>query len=97
VTIRSWLALPRRLWRDAAILETWEGSYTLLLMQSLGDLVKFGVKGRDRSLLEFDLCDHLATDDARDLADVLAASDKAESGLLSGELAPKLYARFEQR
>jgi hypothetical protein len=89
-------ALPR-LWRDAAILETWEGPYTLLLMQSLGDLVKFGVKGRERSFLEFGLGDHLATNDARDLADVLAASDEAESALLWGELAPKLYARFEQR
>ncbi len=89
-------ALPR-LWRDSAILETWEGPYTLLLMQALNDLVKFGVKGRERSFLEFGLGDHLARDDARDLADVLAASDEAESALLWGELAPKLYARFEQR
>ena len=89
-------ALPR-LWRDAAILETWEGPYTLLLMQALGDLVKFGVKGRERSFLEFGLGDHLATDDARDLAEVLAASDETESALLWGELAPKLYARFEER
>jgi alkylation response protein AidB-like acyl-CoA dehydrogenase len=89
-------ALPR-LWRDAAILETWEGPYTLLLMQALGDLVKFGVKGRERSFLEFGLRDHLAKDDARDLADVLAAGNETESALLWGELAPKLYARFEER
>lgn len=89
-------ALPR-LWRDAAILETWEGPYTLLMMQALGDLLKFGVKGRERSFLEFGLGDHLATDDARDLADVLAAGDETESALLWGELAPKLYARFEER
>jgi hypothetical protein len=89
-------ALPR-LWRDAAILETWEGPYTLLLMQALGDLVKFGVKGRERSFLEFGLGDHLTSDDARDLAEVLAASDETESALLWGELAPKLYARFEER
>ena len=54
-------ALPR-LWRDAAILETWEGPYTPLLMQALGDLVKFGVKGRRRgaslllSFLIFQYC-----------------------------------------
>ncbi len=89
-------ALPR-LWRDAAILETWEGPYTLLLMQALGDLVKFGVKGRERSFLEFGLGDHLASDDARGLADVLAASDETEAALLWAELAPKLYARFEER
>lgn len=89
-------ALPR-LWRDAAILETWEGPYTLLLMQSLGDLVKFGVKGRERSFLEFGLRDHLAKDDARDLAEVLASGNETDSALLWGELAPKLYARFEER
>ena len=89
-------ALPR-LWRDSAILETWEGPYTLLFMQALGDLLKFGVKGRERSFLEFGLGDQLAADDARDLADVLAAPDETESALLWSELAPKLYARFEQR
>ncbi|MCP3982914.1 MAG: hypothetical protein GY723_00910 [bacterium] len=89
-------ALPR-LWRDAAILETWEGPYTLLLMQALGDLLKFGVKGRERSFLEFGLGDHLASDDARELADVLGAESETESALLFGELAPKLYARFEER
>ncbi|MBW2395903.1 MAG: hypothetical protein JRG95_16730 [Deltaproteobacteria bacterium] len=89
-------ALPR-LWRDAAILETWEGPYTLLLMQALGDLLKFGVKGRERSFLEFGLGDHLATDDARELAAVLAAENESESARLWGELAPKLYSRFEER
>ena len=89
-------ALPR-LWRDAAILETWEGPYTLLLMQALGDLVKFGVKGRERSFLEFGLGDHLAGGDARELADVLAAPDDEQNVLRWGALAPQLYQRFEQR
>jgi hypothetical protein len=43
-------ALPH-LWRDAAILEIREDPHTLLLMQALGDLIKFGVRGRERSLL----------------------------------------------
>ncbi|MCP4868396.1 MAG: hypothetical protein GY898_06735 [Proteobacteria bacterium] len=34
-------ALPR-LWRDAAIMETWEGPHGLLLTRSLMDLLKFG-------------------------------------------------------
>lgn len=89
-------ALPR-LWRDAAILETWEGPYTLLLMQALGDLVKYGVKGRERSFLELGLGEHLGRDDARELAEVLAAGDESESALGWGELAPKLYERFEER
>ncbi len=89
-------ALPR-LWRDAAILETWEGPYTLLLMQALGDLVRFGVKGRERSFLELGLGDHLAGDDARELAEVLSAADESESAIRWGELAPRLYGRFEER
>ena len=39
-------ALPR-LVRDAAIYETWEGPYTLLLAQALGDLERFEVHGRE--------------------------------------------------
>ncbi len=89
-------ALPR-LWRDAAILETWEGPYTLLLSQALGDLVRFGVKGRERSFLEFGLGDHLAREDARELADVLADPEQEENVLRWGELAPRLYARFEEK
>lgn len=38
--------LPR-LWRDAAILETWEGPYSLLMAQALRDLVRMGVPGRE--------------------------------------------------
>jgi hypothetical protein len=89
-------ALPR-LWRDAAILETWEGPYTLLLMQVLGDLVKFGVKGRERSFLELGLDDGLSADDAKELADILTAPDAEENVLRWGALAPRLYARFEER
>ncbi|MFQ5698224.1 MAG: acyl-CoA dehydrogenase family protein [Myxococcota bacterium] len=87
-------ALPR-LWRDAAILETWEGPYTLLLMQALGDLVKFGVKGREHSFLGFGLGDHGTDDDARELAELLAAPDDEENVLRWGALAPRLYERFE--
>jgi hypothetical protein len=43
-------SLPR-LVRDAAIFETWEGPYTLLLMQALEDLVRFRVRGREEELL----------------------------------------------
>lgn len=89
-------ALPR-LWRDAAILETWEGPYTLLLMQALSDLVKFGVKGRERSFLELGLGDHLDADDSRELADILTAPDEDENILRWSELVPRLVGRFEER
>jgi hypothetical protein len=89
-------ALPR-LWRDAAILETWEGPYTLLLMQALGDLVKFGVKGRERSFLELGLGDQLDPDDARELSDILNDPDREENVLRWGALAPRLFDQFEVR
>jgi len=89
-------ALPR-LWRDAAILETWEGPYTLLLMQALGDLVKFGVKGRERAFLEAGLGDHLDVDDARELSEILNDPDQEENVLRWGVLAPRLFGRFEER
>jgi alkylation response protein AidB-like acyl-CoA dehydrogenase len=42
--------LPR-LVRDAAIFETWEGPYTLLLMQAFEDLVRFRVGGCEEEFL----------------------------------------------
>jgi alkylation response protein AidB-like acyl-CoA dehydrogenase len=44
-------ALPRLL-RDAAIYETWEGPYTLLLMQALGDLVRFETRRREQAFFQ---------------------------------------------
>ncbi len=89
-------ALPR-LWRDAAVLETWEGPYTLLLMQALGDMVKFGVKGREHAFLSLGLGEHLGDDDAGELAGILAAPDETDNTLRWGERAPRLYGRFEER
>ena len=69
----------------------------MLLMQTLSDLVKFGVKGRERSFLEFGLGDHLAADDARELADILNDPDQEENVLRWGVLAPRLFGHFEER
>ncbi|MBW2275052.1 MAG: acyl-CoA dehydrogenase family protein [Deltaproteobacteria bacterium] len=88
-------ALPR-LWRDAAILETWEGPYTLLLMQALRDMVRFGVKGRERAFLELGLAEGLEAEDWDELEDILAAPDQEENILRWGRLAPRLYQRFEE-
>jgi len=88
-------ALPR-LWRDAAILETWEGPYTLLLMQALRDLVRFGVKGRERAFLELGLAANVQPEDWEELAEILAAPEEEENILRWGRLAPRLYQRFEE-
>jgi len=89
-------ALPR-LWRDAAIFETWEGPYTLLLSRALSDLVRFGVKGRERAFLDFGLGERLEPADARELAEILAHPAEEECILRWGALAPRIYARFEER
>lgn len=89
-------ALPR-LWRDAAIIEAWEGPYTLLLMQALGDLARFGAAGREAELLRIGLGDHASAEHARELAEILAAPSEEAQVLCFGELAPRLYAAFEAR
>jgi alkylation response protein AidB-like acyl-CoA dehydrogenase len=89
-------ALPR-LWRDAAIMETWEGPYTLLLMQALGDLAKYGVAGREEPFLRYGLGDHLRAEDASALAAILRAPEDEQSILAWGELAPRLYHCYERR
>jgi alkylation response protein AidB-like acyl-CoA dehydrogenase len=89
-------ALPR-LWRDAAIMETWEGPYTLLLMQALGDMVKFEVAGREQQLLRFGLGDHLQSEDAQQLAEILAAPERADHIEAWAELANRIYGCFCDR
>ncbi len=88
-------ALPR-LWRDAAILESWEGPYTLLLMQALEDMVRFGVAGREREFLSLGLGE--ATEgQVTELAHILAAPQEEESILRWAALAPRVYRRFEEQ
>ncbi len=84
-----------RLWRDAAILETWEGPYTLLLMNALRDLVRLGVKGREARFLELGLGDSAGRDLIDPLSQIL--NDPESTGNIEawGELAPRIYERFE--
>ena len=89
-------ALPR-LWRDSAVMESWEGPYTLLLMQALEDMVKYGVAGREESFLLFGLGEHLESEDVEDLAAILSASGDEESIQRWGELAPRIHRRFEKK
>jgi acyl-CoA dehydrogenase len=88
--------LPR-LWRDAAIVEAWEGPYTLLLMQALEDLARYRVAGREEAFLRAGLGDHFDGTLAAELGRILATPDAPDAVLAFGELAPRLYARFEAR
>ncbi len=86
--------LPR-LWRDAAIMETWEGPYTLLLMQALGDLGKYGVAGRAAEFLRAGLGDHLHAGHAERLEEILAAPTVSDNIVAWESLANELHACFE--
>jgi alkylation response protein AidB-like acyl-CoA dehydrogenase len=89
-------SLPR-LWRDAAIMETWEGPYTLLLMQSLADLVRYRVAGREAHVLRRALGDHCSADAIADLAQILAAPTDSAHIVRWADLAPRLYDAFERK
>lgn len=88
-------ALPR-LWRDAAILETWEGPYTLLLAQALSDLQRLGVAGREADFLApgFDEPDRDAL--APRLAAVLAQTDGDAQMRAWRDLAHEMVEGFER-
>lgn len=88
-------ALPR-LWRDAAILESWEGPYTLLLMQALQDMVRFDVVGREREFLARGLGER-AAGHAGKLAEVLATPTAEAMILRWADLAPRIYRSFEEK
>ncbi|HEX2486252.1 MAG TPA: acyl-CoA dehydrogenase family protein, partial [Myxococcota bacterium] len=89
-------ALPR-LWRDAAIIESWEGPYTLLLMQALEDLARYRVACREEAFLRHGLGEHFEGALAAELARILAEPEAPDAMLAFGELAPRLHARFEAR
>lgn len=91
--------LPR-LWRDALILETWEGPYTLLLAQALGDLRRGGVSGEEgaRDFLRRWLGHEPEPALARDLAHALAAADGAPFAAAHWKaLAHRLVEAWEDR
>lgn len=86
--------LPR-LYRDAAIMETWEGPYTLLLSQALSDMARLEVPGREAEFLHFGLRDAATDELVRELAAVLAERDPVARDLAWGELAPRIYFAYE--
>ncbi len=86
--------LPR-LYRDAAIMETWEGPYTLLLAQALSDMDRLEVTGNEGPFLRFGLRDGATDELVSELAAVLAERDPVARDLAWGELAPRLYAAYE--
>jgi alkylation response protein AidB-like acyl-CoA dehydrogenase len=85
--------LPR-LYRDAVILETWEGPHNVLFSQALRDMVRFKLEpaefvpriaGQNQGGL------------ARDLENLLAAADDPQTTVLFADLAYRLVDAFGRR
>ena len=90
-------ALPR-LWRDAVILETWEGPYTLLLSSALADLRRGGVAGKEEAFLHLWNGGRTDEADVLDLREVLAAGPgDADAAVAWRELAHRLVADWQAR
>ncbi len=87
--------LPR-LWRDSVILETWEGPYTLLLAQALGDLRRGGALGQEAAFVKGWL-GRADSGLAKELSAVLAGKDDAATALRWKTLAHRLIEAWEER
>jgi alkylation response protein AidB-like acyl-CoA dehydrogenase len=88
-------SLPR-LVRDAAIFETWEGPYTLLLMQALDDLVRFGFRGREEEFLSHVWpAGRVPTALAATLREVLADPQSEKNVLRFREFAHDYYTAYQ--
>jgi acyl-CoA dehydrogenase len=96
--IEERFTLLPRLWRDSAILETWEGPYTLLLMNALQDLLRGGMQGKEREFLLHRLGDgDLADQAVRIVAQVLEDPTDERAIHLWPTAAMKLYSAWEEK
>jgi alkylation response protein AidB-like acyl-CoA dehydrogenase len=84
--------LPR-LWRDAIVMETWEGPHNVLFTQALRDMQRFRV---DPAAFVARLCGEPRPDLSRELGAVLSGSP-AEATVAMRDFAPKLVHAFTQR
>jgi alkylation response protein AidB-like acyl-CoA dehydrogenase len=85
--------LPR-LYRDAVIMETWEGPHNVLLTQALRDLARFGVDAE--AFIERTAGAH-AGDLAQDLAAVMAHADDPQATVPFARLARRIVHAWGDR
>lgn len=85
--------LPR-LYRDAAVMETWEGPHNVLLSQALGDLVRFEV---DPAAFVARVAGEERGDLADELGRLLGAADDPEATVPFARLAERLVRAYGER
>jgi alkylation response protein AidB-like acyl-CoA dehydrogenase len=82
--------LPR-LWRDAIVMETWEGSHNVLFTQALRDMVRHEV---DPAAFVRRVVGEARTDLGRELSGILASGTEPEPTVALARFAPKLVLAF---
>lgn len=86
-------ALPR-LWRDAIIMETWEGPHNVLVTQALRDMIRFEV---DPASFVERVAGEPRRDLAQELAVILSSPNGSASTVLFARFAAKLVRAFGER
>jgi hypothetical protein len=84
--------LPR-LWRDAIVMETWEGPHNVLFAQALRDMRHYRI---DPAAFVARACGEPRPDLSRELGAILSESP-AEAGVAMASVAPKLVRAFSER
>jgi alkylation response protein AidB-like acyl-CoA dehydrogenase len=82
--------LPR-LWRDAIVMETWEGAHNVLFTQALRDMVRHEV---DPTAFVRRVAGEARPDLERELSGILASGTEPEATVALTRLAPKLVHAF---
>lgn len=82
--------LPR-LWRDAIVMETWEGPHNVLFTQALHDMTRYGV---DPAAFVARVAGEARADLARELSQILASSAEPGATAAMARFAPRLVRAF---
>jgi alkylation response protein AidB-like acyl-CoA dehydrogenase len=85
--------LPR-LWRDAIVMETWEGPHNVLFTQALHDMTRYQV---EPAAFVRRAAGETRTDLAQELSRILASGREPEATVAMAAFAPKLVAAFGAR
>jgi len=85
--------LPR-LWRDAVVMETWEGTHNVLITQALRDLKRYEV---EPAAFVARVAGEPRPELARELSTILAHESEGEAAVRLARLAPSLAGAFGER
>ncbi len=95
--IEEEFSLLPRLYRDAAIFETWEGPHTLLYAQCMHDMLRFGVPGREQELVDRMLSGAPGSKElAEELSMILKRAEDTSAQVRFAAWGSRCYQAFEE-